>query len=252
MTKISIITVCFNSEKTINDTIDSVAEQLYPHKEHVIIDGGSTDSTVDIIRTHNGIRWISEPDRGIYDAMNKGISRATGDIIGILNADDLYIDNTVLTQVASIFADNEVQACFADLVYVEQHDLSKIVRFWKSNPYQEGLFRKGWMPAHPTFFVRRQVYEKYGNFDLAFPRQSDFELTMRFLDVHKIKSVYIPEIWVNMRMGGVSNNSISGVVKGNIEAYHACRKNGLNVNMPGFILRKVLSRIPQFLVKPSD
>ncbi|MDD4914389.1 MAG: glycosyltransferase family 2 protein [Methylococcales bacterium] len=251
MIKISVITVCFNSAATLEDTLASVATQQYPHKEHIVIDGGSTDKTLEILGHSSGVDWISEPDRGIYDAMNKGIARASGDIIGFLNADDMYRDATILSRVAAVFADKQVDACFADLIYVDQHDTDKIIRYWKSKPYRHGLFRGGWMPAHPTFFVRRQVYEQYGDFDLNFPRQSDFDLTMRFLEIHKIKSVYVPEIWIKMRMGGVSNNSLSGIVKGNLEAYRACRKNGLNVNMPGFIFCKLLSRIPQFFSRPT-
>ena len=249
MIKISVVTVCFNSAKTIEDTIATVAGQHYPEKEQISIDGGSTDATVDILRSQPSLDWVSEPDQGIYDAMNKGIARAKGDVIGILNADDIYMDATILDKVAAIFANKEVDACYADLIYVDQHDAEKTVRYWKSRPYQPGLFRNGWMPAHPTFFVRRKIYEQYGHFDLRFPRQSDFDLTMRFLEIHKIKSVYVPEIWVKMRMGGVSNNSLSGIIKGNIEAYYSCRKNGLHVNMLGFIFRKILSRIPQFLAR---
>ena len=250
--KISVITVCFNAEATIADTLESVASQEYQDIEHIVVDGKSKDGTVDIIRK-NGRRlaaWISEPDQGIYDAMNKGIAMATGDVVGILNADDVYADDSVLTQVAQAFTDPSIDACYADLIYVDQLNLSKIVRYWKSKPYQMGLFERGWMPAHPTFFVRRSVYEKLGGFDLNFPRQADFELTMRFLAVNKIKSVYIPSVWVKMRVGGVSNNSIQGIIKGNLEAYRACRKHALDIGYL-FIPRKILSRVPQFFNRPS-
>lgn len=248
--KISIITVCFNGASTIEETILSVAAQQYPNKEHLIIDGASTDGTTEILRRHQDVvRWISEPDHGIYDAMNKGIAMASGEIIGTLNADDIYADDTVLSQVAEVFSDPAVEACFADLVYVDKHDPGKIVRYWESRPYKAGLFERGWMPAHPTFFVRRRLYEQFGKFDLNFPRQADFELTMRFLNVHGAKSVYIPRIWVKMRMGGISNNSIAGVIKGNIEAWRACRKHKLDVG-PFFVLTKILSRIPQFFSRP--
>ncbi len=249
---ISIVTVCFNAAKTIGETLDSVARQSHPNVEHIIVDGASTDGTLDVIRRHRVrvTKLLSEPDRGIYDAMNKGIAMASGEIVGTLNADDVYADDTVLSQVAAVFADSAVDACFADLVYVDQHDPGRVIRYWKSGDYREGLFERGWMPAHPTFFVRRRVYEQHGGFDLSFPRQADFDLTMRFLAVHKIKSVYVPNIWVRMRMGGVSNNSVRGVIKGNLEAYRACRKNSLKVS-PLFILRKVASRIPQFFQKPA-
>ncbi len=249
--KISIITVCFNSAATIEETILSVAAQQYPAKEHIVVDGASTDGTVDIVRRHPSVaRWVSEPDCGIYDAMNKGIAMASGDVIGTLNADDIYEDDTVLSQVAEVFSNPAVDACFADLVYVDKHDTSRVVRYWKSRPYEAGLFERGWMPAHPTFFVRRRVYEQLGNFDLAFPRQADFELTMRFLSVHKTVSVYVPRIWVKMRRGGVSNNSVRGVIEGNIEAWRACRKNKLDIG-PFFVLAKLMSRIPQFFSRPQ-
>ncbi|MFN7085992.1 MAG: glycosyltransferase family 2 protein [Burkholderiales bacterium] len=249
--KISIITVCFNSAATIEETLLSVAAQRYADKEHLVIDGASTDGTVDIVRRQPSVaRWISEPDRGIYDAMNKGIAMATGEVIGTLNADDVYADDTVLAQVAEVFANPAVDACFADLVYVDKRHTGKVVRYWKSRAYEAGLFERGWMPAHPTFFARRDVYERFGKFDLEFPRQADFELTMRLLAVHKITSVYVPKIWVRMRKGGISNNSIRGVIKGNIEAWRACRKNKLEIG-PFFVVTKLLSRIPQFFSRPQ-
>ena len=248
--KISIITVCFNSASTIEETILSVAAQKYADKEHLVIDGASTDGTVEILRRHSSIaHWVSEADRGIYDAMNKGVAMASGEIVGTLNADDVYADDTVLSQVAEVFADPAVEACYADLVYVDKHHPDKVVRYWKSCPYKAGLFERGWMPAHPTFFVRRGVYEQFGTFDLNFSRQADFELTMRFLAVHGIKSVYIPRIWVKMRAGGISNNSVRGMIKGNLEAWRACRKNKLDVG-PFFMLTKVMSRVPQWFARP--
>lgn len=197
------------------------------------------------------LRALSEPDHGIYDAMNKGIAKTSGEIIGILNADDFYANDTILDQVANVFSDTTVDACYADLVYVDQKNTNQVKRYWQSKPFRRGLFEKGWMPAHPTFFVRKKIYEQYGGFDLNFPRQADFELTMRFLEVNNIKSVYVPNIWVKMRVGGVSNNSVRGVLEGNIEAYRACRKNRLRVSMLPFIIRKMLSRVPQFFKRPK-
>ena len=250
--KVSIITVCYNSAETIIETITSVASQRYKNREHIIVDGASKDKTIDIVKHAPSVTcYISEPDKGIYDGMNKGIKRATGDIIGLLNADDLYADDTVLAQVAAAFQDATVQACYADLVYVDKEDTSRVIRYWKSRPFCTGLFKKGWMPAHPTFFVRRDVYEQWGDFNLNFPRQADFELTMRFLEIHQIKSVYIPKIWVRMRTGGASNNSIKGIFKGNLEAYRACKLHHLAVG-PFFIARKILSRIPQFFSRPES
>lgn len=249
--KISIITVALNAATTVEDTLRSVASQTYPEIEHIVVDGGSTDGTLEIIQRHR-VRiatLISEPDRGIYDAMNKGIAAATGDIVGMLNADDIYVDAHVLEKIARAFSDPAIGACHADLVYVDRADLDKIIRYWKSCPYTDGLFEKGWLPAHPTFFVRRALYRRYGGFDLNFRFQADFELTMRLLAVHKVPSVYLPEVIVKMRMGGVSNRSVLNVIKGNLEAYRACRQHGLKVS-PLFIAKKILSRLPQFFRRP--
>lgn len=252
MLKISIITVCYNSASTIVDTINSVASQAYANIEHIIVDGGSSDATMEIVQSSPSVSiFISEPDKGIYDAMNKGIKLATGDVVGILNSDDFYVDNAVLTQVAKVFANKEVDACYADLVYVDQQDTNKIVRYWKSRNFVPGLFKRGWMPAHPTFFVRRDLYEELGGFDLGYKFQADFELTMRFLEIYRVKSVYIPKIFIKMRVGGVSNNSVFNIIKGNIEAYKACKKNHLSISL-FFNIKKIASRIPQFFVRPSS
>jgi len=246
--KISIITVVRNSVRTIEQTILSIASQTYRNVEHVVVDGGSTDGTLEILDRYRDqiSKLFSGPDRGIYDGMNKGLRLAAGDVVGFLNADDVYAHEGVLKRVADVMADARVDACYADLVYVDKDDPNKVVRYWKSQPYEDGLFLKGWMPAHPTFFVRRSVYERFGGFDLSYPRQSDFELTMRFLHVNKIRAVYVPEIFVRMRIGGLSNSSWCGVLKGNLEAYQACKKHGLPVT-PLFIVWKITSRLPQFL-----
>lgn len=250
--KISIITVCFNAASTLGDTLDSVASQTYKDVEHIVVDGGSTDGTIEILKSGRGCisSWKSETDKGIYDAMNKGIALSTGEIIGALNADDVYADNNVLATVADVFSDPGIDACYADLVYVDNRDTNRIVRYWKSRAYQVGLFKRGWMPAHPTFFVRRSVYENLGNFDLEYKLQADFELTMRFLEIYRINTTYVPKIWIKMRTGGVSNQSYRNIIKGNIEAYKACKKNSLRM-LPFFtIFMKVMSRIPQFFKRP--
>jgi len=249
--KITIITVVLNAAGTIEDTLRSVASQQYSEIEHIVVDGGSTDGTLKIIERHRDriATLIAEPDRGIYDAMNKGIDAATGEIVGMLNADDVYIDEHVLEKIARAFSDPAIGACYADLVYVDRADPGKIIRYWESRPYSDGLFEKGWMPAHPTFFVRRALYRRYGGFDLRYRFQADFELTLRLLAVHKVRSVYLPEVIVKMRMGGVSNRNVWNVIKGNLEAYHACRQHGFNVT-PLFIVRKILSRLPQFFRRP--
>jgi len=245
--KISIITACFNSADTIEDTIHSVGAQTFQHAEHIIIDGGSTDDTLEIVARHRNRLSVvvSEPDAGVYDAMNKGLRYASGDVIGFLNSDDVYADENVLDQIATAFRDAEIDACYADLIYVERQNPQRVVRYWISRPFMPGLFKRGWMPPHPTFFVRRKIYEEFGGFDLKFRLQADFELTMRFLEIHKIRSVHIPKVVVRMRMGGLTNRSVLNVLRGNLEAYRACRKNGIKVT-PFFIVWKVLSRLPQF------
>ena len=251
--RISVVTVVRNSVSTIEETIRAVAAQTYGNVEHIVVDGASTDGTQDIVHRYRDkiAKIVSEPDRGIYDAMNKGLALASGDVVGFLNSDDIYEHERVLQKVASVMSDPEVDACYGDLVYTDPSDTRRVTRYWKSRPYEDGLCRRGWMPAHPTFFVRRSVYEQFGGFDLEFRRQADFELTLRLFDVHGIRSVYVPEVWVRMRTGGLSNNSFSGIMKGNIEAYRACRKNGLRVT-PFFIVYKMLSRIPQFFARPSE
>ena len=252
MLKISIITVCYNSATTIKDTITSVASQSYPSVEHVIVDGASKDSTMEIVKASSSVtNFVSEPDNGIYDAMNKGIGMVTGDVIGTLNADDFYADENVLAEVAEVFENPDIDACYADLVYVAQTDTKKILRYWKSRVFSPGLFKRGWMPAHPTFFVRRHLYEELGGFDLDYKLQADFELTMRFLEIYRINAVYIPRIIVRMRVGGASNQSLSNIIKGNIEAYNACKKNHLSI-LPIFNILKILSRVPQFFSRPKN
>jgi len=247
--KISIVTPVYNAAATVSDTLASVQAQGFGDVEHIVIDGGSTDGTLEVLETHGSLRVLSEPDDGLYDAMNKGIALATGDVIGILNADDLYAHDKVLENVAETIGAG-VQSCYADLVYVDRDDTSKVVRYWTSNAFVPGSFRKGWLPAHPTFFVRREVYERFGSFDLEYRIQSDFELTMRFLEINRISSHYVPDIWVRMRMGGHTNKSLTNILKGNVESYRACRKHGMGVG-PMFFVTKIAQRVPQFFRKPG-
>lgn len=245
--KITVVTAVYNGAGTIEDTLRSVASQNYPNIEHIVVDGASKDATLAIVeRYRKGIaRIVSEPDRGVYDAMNKGLSAATGEVIGFLNADDVFAGPTVLSRIAETLALTDIDACYADLDYVSQSDPTRIVRRWRSEPYRPGLFERGWMPAHPTFYARRRVYEAFGGFDLSFKLQADFELTMRLMRIHGIQTTFVPEVWIKMRTGGMSNNSIRNIVRGNIEAHQACRKHRLQVP-PWFMLTKVASRLSQF------
>ncbi len=250
---ISVITVCFNAAKTIGDTLDSVAHQSHSSIEHIIVDGASSDGTLEVIHRHYSrvTKLISEPDRGIYDAMNKGIGLASGEIVGTLNADDLYEDDTVLSQVAAAFSDPAVDACFSDLVYVDQKNPSRIVRYWKSCAYRTGLFKYGWVPPHPTFFVRRSVYESLGGFNLGFQLAADMELMLRFLAVHKIRSVYLPRTLIKMRLGGKTNQSLSNIIQQNREIMAALKLHGLQTSWPRFLVHKFWSRGRQYFVRPQ-
>ena len=246
--KISIITVTLNSASVINHCLDSVQHQKHNNIEHIIIDGASTDETLSLLNSkHKQFKvLISEPDKGIYDSMNKGINVATGDIIGFLHSDDFYVSNNILSRVASIFKDNSsLDACYADLIYVDQMDISKKKRYWKSSKFIPGLFAKGWCPPHPTFFVRRSVYERFGLFNLGFA--SDVEMMMRLLEVHKINAHYIPEVWVKMRLGGVTNKNLKNLFLGNVEILRVLRKNGLSTNPISFFFHKIISRLRQRL-----
>jgi len=231
--KISIITVCFNAEKTIEDTIRSVLAQDYPEIEHIIIDGASTDGTMAVIERYRDriATIVSEPDRGIYDAMNKGIALASGEIVGILNADDFFLHPHVLSTIAGAFSDEEVGAVFADLVYVKPDNLDKTVRRYRSNRFHPGKFAFGWMPAHPTFYLRRDYYERYGLYKTDYKIAADFELLIRMLYRHKVHYVYIPEVLIKMRVGGVSTRSFKSTLVLNREIVRACRENGISTNV---------------------
>ena len=248
--RVSIVTPTYNSARTIVDTILSVNKQDYDDIEHIIIDGGSKDNTLDLIRnTPNRVKKIiSEPDKGIYDAMNKGIALATGDIVGILNSDDFYNSNDVITKVVKTFQKGEYEGVYGDLEYVDTRNINRVIRYWESKVYKEGLFRKGWHPAHPTFFVKKEVYDKYGNFNLKYKIGADYEIMLRFIEKNRIKVAYIPEILVKMRVGGASNQSIRNIIKANIECYNAWKDNGLFI-FPFIFILKPLSKTLQYLRK---
>ncbi|MGD9731530.1 MAG: glycosyltransferase family 2 protein [Desulfamplus sp.] len=243
----SIITATFNSASTIRDCLDSVKNQQ-ANVEHIIIDGGSNDNVLDIVDSYPHVaKVVSEPDHGIYDAMNKGISFASGEIIGILNSDDYYADSEVLAKVVEVFSNKEVDSCYGDLVYVDSVKTSKIIRKWKSGVYKERSFYWGWMPPHPTFFVRRSVYQKYGLFNLDLGSAADYELMLRFLLKNKITTSYIPSILVKMRAGGVSNASLTNRLNANNMDRKAWEVNGLNP-YPWTTYVKPLRKIGQFFV----
>lgn len=250
--KISIITVSHNSAKTIPDTIASVAAQDYESVEHIVVDGGSNDGTPMIIAGSNSISsFVSEPDEGIYDAMNKGIAMATGDIIGILNADDFFEANDVCSEIARIFQDKTVDACYADLVYVQQHNTKKIVRYWQPREYKPGAFKRGWMPPHPTFFCRKSVYQQFGNFDVRYKIAADVELLFRFLEKNRVNTVYLPKVITRMRLGGTTNQSFTNMKDQNAEVLSVLDAYYGRVSRLIFFIGKFADRAIQFLRRPK-
>ena len=207
--KISIVTATYNSGQTVRGTFNSVLLQSYDDYELIVVDGGSTDDTVDIIRKYEPMfrgrmKWTSEPDRGIYDAMNKGIAMATGDVVGTLNSDDFYTSSSVLKKVARAFAMHDIDAVYGDVHYVRGDDLEKCVRYYSSKPFRRMWMRFGFMPAHPSFYCRRELYERYGMYDLEYKVAADFECLLRFIFVHRIRTEYLPMDFVTMRTGGAS------------------------------------------------
>ena len=246
MPSISIVTAVFNGAATIHGCIESVRGQSV-RGEHVVVDGGSTDGTLEAIERDRAAasRLMTGPDLGIYDAMNKGIRVASGDVVGILNADDFYAHVEVLAKVAEVFADRSVDSCYGDLVYVDASNTDRVVRTWCAGTYDMNRFYSGWMPPHPTFFVRRAVYEKYGLFNLSLGSSADYELMLRFLLKHRITCRYIPETLVKMRIGGMSNASLANRLRANRMDRHAWRVNGLRP-LPWTTLLKPISKIPQY------
>ena len=250
--KISVITVCYNSAKTIGHTLRSVREQTHGDIEHIIVDACSNDNTLEVIRVEGPhvAKVVSEPDKGIYDAMNKGIALASGEIVAFINADDFYANTNVLTTVAAAFEKSGADCCYGDLCYISQVDPTRTVRYWRSADFVPGSFGKSWCPPHPTFFVRRSVYLRLGGFDLSFKIAADFELMARYLEAARISSLYIPQVLVKMRLGGTTNRSLSNIFKQNAEIRRALSKNGLHSLLFSFVLNKLVTRAAQFVRRP--
>ncbi|GAA4404274.1 glycosyltransferase family 2 protein [Nibrella viscosa] len=246
--KVSIITVVFNGAETIRSTIECILNQTYPDIEYIVIDGQSTDDTVAIIRSyeHRLARFVSEPDKGLYDAMNKGIGMATGEVIGLLNADDFYPDNEVIAHVVDRFRQTGSDAVYGDILYVNRDNTQQVKRYWKSGLYREGAFKWGWMPGHPAFFVRKRIYDQFGLFNIQLRSAADYELMLRFIHKHKITLSYLPEVLVVMRDGGVSNRSLKNRLKANREDQLAWDLNGLKPYVFTLWL-KPLRKIGQFI-----
>ena len=232
--RVSIITVVYNGADTLAEAIESVLGQTYPHIEYIIIDGASTDGTQAVVARYGKQvnQFISEPDRGLYDAMNKGIGRATGDVIGILNADDLYANTAVISEVVALMEQQKADAVYGDLVYAQRDSPEKVTRYWQAGTYKPGAFLRGWMPPHPTFFVRTSVYRQYGYFTISLRSAADYELMLRFIHKHQIRVAYLNQVMVIMRLGGVSNSSLFNRLRANREDRIAWQLNALK---PGWL-----------------
>lgn len=243
--KISVITAVYNNCDNICDALDSILSQSDTDIELVVIDGASDDGTVDVLRNyaeHIDV-LVSERDSGIYDALNKGISHASGDVIGFLHSDDLFADKHVLARITKAFSDPEVDAVYGDLVYVQKGDTDKVIRYWRSGDYSPRRLGWGWMPPHPTFYVRRSVYVRLGGFDTSLRIAADYDCMLRFL-TQGVRAAYLPETLVRMRIGGVSNRSLKNILRKSAEDYQVLRRHG--VGGVGALMWKNLSKVPQF------
>lgn len=251
MPSISLITAVYNRQKTIQSTIDSVASQSEPDIEYVVVDGMSSDGTDLVVARNNSkiSRSIREHDSGIYDALNKGIQASTGDIVGFLHADDLLASPNAVSIIKNKFTSGDFDAVYADLVYVNSIDTNKIVRYWKSGEYDVRKFRRGWMPPHPTVYVRREIYDQFGMYRTDHGSAADYECIIRIMVKHKIRVGYVPDVTVKMRLGGASNESILNRITANRSDQHAWTVNGLK---PPIFLRlsKPLRKLPQYWWKP--
>jgi glycosyltransferase len=242
--KISVVTVSFRSAATIGDTLRSINEQTYPDLEYIVVDGGSNDDALAIVEREGKrvSKVVSEKDKGINDAYNKGLRLATGDIIGFLNSDDYYCRTDVIARVARVFEDPAVDICYSDLVYVDKDDTSKIVRMWKSRPWKPGLFRIGFAPAHPTVFFRRRVYEQVGEFQVEYRYAGDFNYMLRMFSLPNVKAVYVPEIWVKMRTGGRTGDGMAAIKPHFAEISRALNSQGVPYSVWRIFLYKIIDR----------
>ncbi len=225
--KVSIITIAYNSQNSIPDTIDSVLSQTYPDIEYIVVDGKSKDMTVDIVKSYGDKvhKFISEPDKGIYDALNKGVALATGDVVGFLHSDDIFGSNDIIEKVVALFQEKKTDSIYGDLQYVYKNDTSRVFRYWEAGGYSLRKLKMGWMPPHPTFYVKKSAYEAYGTFNTSFKIAADYDNMLRLLGKHKITTAYLPVVMVKMRVGGASNRSIKNIIRKSSEDMHAIRVN---------------------------
>ena len=240
--KVSLITVTYNSAAYLQDCIDSVVAQHYPGIEHIVIDGGSTDGTLDIIKKYDNhiAKWISEKDGNMYDAINKGIKMATGEIVGILNSDDMFASKDVVDAIVDCFHEHQLDAVFGDLVYVNKTNTNKVVRLWQGLPYKRFRFKYGWMPAHPTFYLRRELIDEFGGYESHYYTAADYEFMARYLYRYRISARYLPKLIVKMRVGGQSNDTLKSRLRGNRRDYLAMKKNKIPLPFLASILKPII------------
>ncbi len=245
--KVSIVTATFNSASTVLDTLQSLNQQTYSDIEYIVIDGDSSDNTVAVIEQQcpRLSKIISEPDKGIYDALNKGIELATGDIVGFLHSDDLFAYPDAVKDLVETLQFSNAQAVYADLEYVAKSDTSKVIRKWTSGNYQRNKLRHGWMPPHPTFYMKRELYQKLGLFDLDLKIAADYDSLLRYLWSNQVQAAYLPKVVTKMRVGGASNRSLKNIVEKTKEDVQALKNN--HIFWPTAILIKNISKIPQFI-----
>ena len=250
--KISLITATHQCGSTVGDCLDSVAAQTHADVQHVVIDGASTDGTMAAIERHRGrvSTILSEPDGGIYDALNKGLALCTGEVIGVLHGDDTLADERVLERIAAAFADPAVVACYGDLVYVAKDDPGRVVRYWRAGEYSESRLRLGWMPPHPTFYARRSVYQRLGGFDQSLRIAADYNAMLAILLAMTGTVAYLPEVLVRMRLGGVSNRSLANLLRKSREDLWVIHRHG--IGGIGTLICKNLSKLGQFFTRPPN
>ncbi len=247
--KISIITIAYNSGHSIADAIQSVLAQTYPNIEYVIVDGKSKDNTVEVVKSFGDriSQFVSEPDKGIYDALNKGIKMATGDIIGFMHSDDLFASDDIIEKVAALFVKHDVDSIYGDLQYVYKNDTNKVLRYWRSGDFSIRKLKMGWMPPHPTFYVKKKVYDQYGLFNTNFRIAADYDTMLRFLGKYRISTMYLPEVMVKMRVGGASNRSLKNIIRKSKEDMQAIRDNQFGTVFT--LAFKNIRKVTQFILK---
>lgn len=248
--KVTLVTATYNSEQYLEDTIQSVISQTYKNIEYIIVDGKSSDNTVSIIKKYASHidQWVSETDRGMYDALNKGMQMATGDIIGLVHSNDILASNDVIESIVKVFESKDIDTAYGDLEYVDTEDLNKIYRIWKGKPYKRSLFHSGWMPAHPTFYIKKECFEQYGGYLNHFYSAADYEFMARLLYKNKLKSFYLPKLIIKMRRGGQSNSNLKMRLRANRRDYLAMKKN--NIPFPFIVsILKPLSKLHQYTRK---